>query len=488
MDQSTRHPLQQARKRLGIKQTVLADLTGLSAPTIRRAERGESLSAYSITQICAYFSLRYDRCVEPRELGLCSQWMDENDQGCLATPQIDKLGEQKRLLEKEEHHAKAQAATANIQQEDALSSLSTEHITLLSLLGRGDKMITFDPSKRDTLQKIAAAFLAVAHSSTVETLVVSNPEPWERLLMAQRKQSGSATINTATLEHFERLLTISWQLCDENQFDTAEGILLSFLPHLLSLPRHEPRTASLTSHGLRLQSIVAHHNLKLNEKKRLCLQSVNYARLAGDTNTLVSALLEQATAYKYSTQSELRMKTLQEALYYGQQTSPLIQSRIYSLLAVALAENKRVREAVFYIGFAQEIFPDDPTKDPNAALADSNIFHLSHHSGNVSAYTHPCSQTFQAFDYYLQSPSMSASIPERIRLEIVNGKSRAAILEKDRDKYAVFLKDALAGALTLGSKKRFDEAHTIFREEVPASWRGDPEIRRIVEQYHLSRV
>lgn len=64
------HPLQQARKKLGIKQKVLADLTGLSEATIKRAERGEPLNPYTIAQICEYFSRRYSRQIEPEELGL----------------------------------------------------------------------------------------------------------------------------------------------------------------------------------------------------------------------------------------------------------------------------------------------------------------------------------------------------------------------------------------------------------------------------------
>lgn len=72
------HPLQQARKRLGIKQNVLADLTGLSTPTIKRAEHGDPLSMYSVSQICEYFSMRYRRKVEPQELGLHCQWESED--------------------------------------------------------------------------------------------------------------------------------------------------------------------------------------------------------------------------------------------------------------------------------------------------------------------------------------------------------------------------------------------------------------------------
>jgi transcriptional regulator with XRE-family HTH domain len=72
------HPLQQARKKLGIKQQVLADLTGLSIATIKRAEKGETISLFSISQICQYFSNRYNRSVEAQELGLQNQWESEN--------------------------------------------------------------------------------------------------------------------------------------------------------------------------------------------------------------------------------------------------------------------------------------------------------------------------------------------------------------------------------------------------------------------------
>ena len=72
----------------------------------------------------------------------------------------------------------------------------------------------------------------------------------------------------------------------------AEGVLVGFLPQLLSLPKQEPGTASLASQGLRLQSILAHHHLRLSDKVRLCEQAVNYARQAKNANTLVTALIE----------------------------------------------------------------------------------------------------------------------------------------------------------------------------------------------------
>ena len=80
MNNNQIHPLQRARKKLGIKQKVLADLTGLSEPTIKRAERGNALDDYTIAAICGYFSKRLGRQVDRQELGLHAKWEESNDE------------------------------------------------------------------------------------------------------------------------------------------------------------------------------------------------------------------------------------------------------------------------------------------------------------------------------------------------------------------------------------------------------------------------
>jgi DNA-binding XRE family transcriptional regulator len=79
MTQTTMHPLQQARKKLRLKQKALADLTGLSEPTIKRAERGEPLEDFTISAICKYFSTRYGRPVDQHELGLHAKWETKDE-------------------------------------------------------------------------------------------------------------------------------------------------------------------------------------------------------------------------------------------------------------------------------------------------------------------------------------------------------------------------------------------------------------------------
>ena len=98
---------------------------------------------------------------------------------------------------------------------------------------------------------------------------------------------------------------------------------MSFLSPLLSLPKQEPSTALLASRGLRLQSILAHHHLRLSDKVRLCEQAVNYAREAKDVNTLITALIELAWAYKYAKQPEKCWTPLQEALDLESSSIPI---------------------------------------------------------------------------------------------------------------------------------------------------------------------
>jgi tetratricopeptide (TPR) repeat protein len=241
------------------------------------------------------------------------------------------------------------------------------------------------------------------------------------------------------------------------------------------------------SHGLRLQSVLVHHRLHIADKILLCEQSVAYARLADDTNTLVSSLIELATAYKYNGQLDKWLITLQEALYHSMHATPLVQSPTYFKSALAFAYHKRKREADLYLEMALDVLPTHPERDPEYALADTSFATLSRDAGRAWLEIGQVSKAYRAFDLYKQYPS-SGSIPERVRLEIVNGQSKAAIEENDLEKYAYFLEDGIIGAVTLGSKKRFSEIYATFQEDMPATWMNQGEVARIAAQYHLKRA
>ncbi len=293
-------------------------------------------------------------------------------------------------------------------------------------------------------------------------------------------------MDRATLDHFEQLLGLCWVLCNDNELALAEWLLAGFLPRIMALPLSNTRVSFLASHGLRLQSVLAHHRLRIPEKVLLCEQSVAYARSTGEINTLVIALIELAAAYSYDGQADKRLLFLQEALHSGAQASPLVQARAYSNAASAFAEHGKIEEAQRFIERAFDVFPDDPTVDPAFALADSSIFTLSYHAGKVYTYAGAFRTAFEAFERY-QHHAAGQAIPERLRLEIVNGQSRTALREQDAEKYAHLLEDALTGALALGSQKRLAEARNIFQHEVPAAWLTNGQVKAVADKYALPR-
>jgi tetratricopeptide (TPR) repeat protein len=216
----------------------------------------------------------------------------------------------------------------------------------------------------------------------------------------------------------------------------------------------------------------------------LCQQSVECARKANDQNILSAALNGLAVAYKYAQQPEDSFKTYQEALYYSDQASPLLQTRVYAGAAAAFAQRGRIKEADFYIHLAYDDFPADPEHDPNFLTADNGLFMVSYYEGLIYLQRGLPQEALQAFERYkLLLPGKT--IPERNRLEIVNHQGRAAILSHNQEHYAHLLREGITGALALGSKKRYDEAIQFFQQDMPHSWRRDPRIQQIIEQFSL---
>jgi tetratricopeptide (TPR) repeat protein len=350
--------------------------------------------------------------------------------------------------------------------------------------GEENTLAHFDPTKRETLRHIASMLGA----TTLSSQIMIDAEPWERLSRAAARPS---LFTAAAFDHFEHLLGEAWELSNLNDLETAQQVLSSFLPKIIAIPPRQvnARMAFLASQGLRLQSVLVHHRLRIAEKVLLCEQSVDYARAASDSNALVEALMELAVAYKYSGQPEQWFKLLQEALYYCPQASPLVQSQLYFKSALAFAFYAHKREAQSFMQMAFDVFPDHPELDPAYTLADSSIYTFSRDAGRAYLELGQTSDASRAFETYIsQKSSSEPSIPERVWLEMTNGLCRVAILEKDLENYAHFLREALAGALALGSKKRFSEAYTTFREEMPATWLSNSLIQSIAEQYSLARA
>ncbi len=310
------------------------------------------------------------------------------------------------------------------------------------LLNPGENAMTsFDLSKRAALLKmLETAGVVLAAPYIIDT------EPWERLSQAVTKPSA---LNQKTLDHFTELMRISWEFSNSSELEVAERMLPQFLPRLLQVAQHQTEAAALASQGLRLQGLLAAHKLHLEEKVIQSKQAVDHARFSTDGNALVSSLTELAVAYKYANQHHLSLQTYQEALNYADQASPLVQSRVYAASASAFAKAGRGREARFYIDLAHETFPSQPSLDPSVAFADYGVWLLIFYTGLVHLDLGDPEQAWNAFE---QIHTVSVSVPERNRLEIVNQQGKAAILLDDLEKYARSLEDGIANSIQIRSK------------------------------------
>lgn len=493
MDKTLNKKLSRQRELKGWSQEKLAQEVGTTAKIVGRWERGESKpTPYYRQKLIQIFGKNAE------ELGFLDK---ENVKKAADTfqrepaskqahdqPQVSTHTDSPRndIIHAEQEKSSHREAVLEAK-EDAPSTLirlTPEQVaSLLQLIALGDTtMACFDPKRRAALLHLLSAVSML----TVIPQALIDPELWERLNASVDEPSN---IDTATLDHFEMLTTTCWELSNGDQLQVAERVLPGFLPSLMQLAPYHPKAASLVAQGFRLQSILVAHQLKLVNKVSLCEQGVIYARQSDDYDILVAALIELTVAYRYTQRYEDALRASQEALYYSRHVSPLLQSRAYIAAAETLSRYGRTKEANFYIQLAYETFPDHSEHDP-IVHANPNILIWGLYEGMVylnQGDGKRALNTFEGklFDGRLNAYRSARVLPERIRLEIVNHQGRAAILSNDLEAYVHYLEESVAGALALKSKKRYDEAITIFRQDVPQTWLKDPRIKDISERYHL---
>lgn len=358
---------------------------------------------------------------------------------------------------------------ADVSAQPEVVTLTPEQVALITEMLNVGEIMSLDQSKRETL----ATLLKLAGVAVTLSL---DPEPWERLA------TSAASINEATLNHFENLMQTCWQLSNTSELPTAEKLIPQFLPRLQELAPTQPRIAVLASQGLQLHSILVAHRFKLLDKILLCEKAVQHAKQGNDINTTVAALVQLGVAYQYAQQPDKALTTYQEALQYSEQTAPLLRARVYAESAEAFAQYQRKREAEFYLSLAYEVFPQQPELDPTALYADCGTHTLALYDGLTKLDLQQPEKAWSTFNDYTAQTNIQT--PERIRLEIINHQGRAAMLAGDLEAYASCLQDGLHGSITIKSRKRYDEAVNIY-QSIPTTWKKHALIAPLSEQFQL---
>lgn len=314
------------------------------------------------------------------------------------------------------------------------------------------------------------------------------PQFYQSDLLDRLSSPHATAMNAKAFSHINRLLDSAWGLSNTGELVMAEEILMTFLPRMVQVAHEHQEAALLAAEGLRLYGILAAHSQRIEDKFRICLQAVEFARQSKDKNILVAQLTELAIAFIYAGQPANAFITYQEALTYCQQKEPLealVAARIHASAACTYAKQGERQKAQTLIETAYATFPDQ-ISEHNALAADNQLFMLDYYQGLLQLVLNQPEKAYDTFEQTI-TRSYDIPIPERWRLIIRNYQGLAAIQSNQLEQYAVCLEDGIAGSKTLGSQKRLDEAIYIYQKYLPQSWYSIHPIKQITKRFQLKQ-
>jgi DNA-binding SARP family transcriptional activator len=291
-------------------------------------------------------------------------------------------------------------------------------------------------------------------------------------------QTGLLT--TLLLEEFLAQCTASitacWHLLNGDGLGTVEHALPKYLPLLVALARqsspYQQTAAYLAGQGSLLMSLVSYHRLRFRPSLAYANQAVALAKLSGDHNLHVCALVLLGDVFECIGQPETMLQKHQEVAQYldGVVVLPL-RSLALAELAYAYARNGQGQEALQCMDQARNGLLDEYEEIPcfvssdygpfqlilfegrtHLALGESDAEHVQHHS-----------QQARTALAQLEKLSSTIIVPERSKLEIINYQATAAIGAGNMEEFEHYLLAGAEGAKALGSEKR--------RQEVIANWK-----------------
>jgi DNA-binding SARP family transcriptional activator len=453
-----------------------AEMTTALYRRLKRAPRGLALSALSTT---APSSLPSSSLADPQQEN-ASQARDTTEPRLISVGSQDALTRLLPLFSSAVTRGILQAAgelergsegDKNIQQKS--NEHGPQQTLLLSSWSGVD--VPFDPFRRSFNIQFFQFLCSLTGAAAASFI---DPEVWDRLLASAAHPSA---LHQSSIDAFQDLIEVCWQLCNSGKIDVAEHLLLLLLPSLQHVADRQLDAARLTAECFRLLSVLSAHQLKLADKLTQCWQSVHYARLAREPNTLAACLHELTAALRYTGQPDRLFLAFQEALSFCEQLEPPLRAGIYAGAAAAFAQRQRRKEADFYIHLAYEVAQESSTR--NLALADNSLAHLAEYEGLLFLELGQPRQAYETFDRFTRQAPQNG-LPERNRLEMLNYQGLAALRLLDLDRYVSCLERGIEGALAIDSKKRLQEAFTIF-QQIPAHWRDEPRMRQVMERFHL---
>jgi tetratricopeptide (TPR) repeat protein len=309
--------------------------------------------------------------------------------------------------------------------------------------------------------------------------------------------SGGALRSSAATEYFltrcAASLTACWHLLRGSDLPAVEQMVSRYLLALDGIAQQESRyqqgAALLASQAHRISGIVALHRDQLRVRELHCKQALLCATVAEDASSQASALLSLGDTYFYGSEPARAAVAYERAADLEAEIPQLQRSRVHAELAVVYGQMRREQDAIRSAGLAEEVYPDDPERDPSFLYAEFAPAYLTLEQG--LAYL-ALAEQYPGRGYQQQAAGIFARIdretseaPDRIRLEIINHQAMAAVLLNDLDAFETYLCRALDGAVLLASRQRQREIRTAWGRAIQ-TWPREPRLKVLSDGLQLA--
>jgi tetratricopeptide (TPR) repeat protein len=353
-----------------------------------------------------------------------------------------------------------------------LQALLHEEIVIFDAI-TADKMPEvdhfFDLSRRQALLSLAALPLSP---------IVSGP--------AMTDSPGVAAAADVFLSRSAASITACWHLLKGTDLLAVDQMLSSYLVYLEGIARqrseYQSAAARLASQAHRISGIIALHRNQLKLREAHCKQALHYATLASDASSQVSAIISLASTYYYTSEPARAAAVYEQALELEAGMPPLQRSRVRAELSVVYGQLRREQEAIRSAETAEELYPDNPEQDPSFLYAEFTPASLTLERGLAFvalAEQYPGhSYQDRAAEIFGQLNSMTVSVPERIRFEIINHQAVTAALRNDLEAFESYISQAIEGAAMLASRQRLREVTTAWRRAA-GIWPSEPRLNAL---------
>lgn len=337
----------------------------------------------------------------------------------------------------------------------------------------GDATMTFDQSKRETLQKLAASLLAITGVSQVESLTTLKAEQPQWLALSSQKSSALPGSHQEALDRFEQLITYGWQLSrgKQQEMALAKALAASCLPTLTTFAcqasPQQQRAADLAAQWYRLSAMLEYHTENLYVAEDHAKNAVNCSKIAENPDLIVASLGHHALILYYANRPEQALDRCMEAELYLGKATYAVQSFLYRRKAACLGQLRQDEQALETLDLAFKTFHQHPTNEPPLSYAEHNEIEMLLWEG-ITRYQVDQQEAAIATLEQLNPREPAIVFPERIRTGFMNNlifaELRKPAQKRDMERCIMLWQEAAQSAICLQSKLRYDEVVRAYSE------------------------